>query len=172
MQAVELWQRIEAQPTPVILDLWAPWCLRCLKMMPDIERLRQEYSGQVEVIKLNIDENPDLARELNVWAIPTLIVYRNGGESFRHTGAQGGPALEDFFAVAIQGGEGYRPKIGRTDRALRLVAGLGLGAIALATGPTWFLLPVAGLVVFSAVYDRCPLWQLLAPRLKQLLPHT
>ena len=98
------------------------------------------------------------------------IVYRDGGEALRQTGAQGSRALEALFEAALKGEKLERSKISVTDRALRLVVGFGLGAVTLVTD-SMFLLPVAGLVLFSAVYDRCPLWQLLAPRLKNLVPH-
>ncbi len=144
---------------PVIVDVWAPWCLPCRTLSPALERARQQHAGRVEVLKLNADEAPDEVRALGVLGLPTLIVFRNGQEVARRTGVPSTEELNALFAIALA--DEAPPLIGpsRTDRALRLFAALALFGLGIVTGPSPALLAVSALVAFSAVYDRCPVWR-------------
>ena len=64
--------------TPVVLDLWAEWCGPCKMIGPSLEELSTEFAGQVKIAKLNIDENPDIAAQLGVRSIPTLMMFKGG----------------------------------------------------------------------------------------------
>ena len=74
--------------TPVLLDLWAPWCGPCRMLAPVIDQLAAELAGRVRVAKLNTDENPRIATQLNVRSIPTLVIFKNGQEVDRFLGVQ------------------------------------------------------------------------------------
>lgn len=63
---------------PVLVDCWAPWCPPCLVLGPVIEELASEYNGRIKVCKLNVDENPNVARQYAIRSIPTLILLKNG----------------------------------------------------------------------------------------------
>lgn len=65
-------------PIPVLVDLWAPWCGPCRALAPTLERLAAEYAGRLKVVKVNTDDNRELATHLNIQAIPTLILYDGG----------------------------------------------------------------------------------------------
>ena len=63
---------------PVLVDFYADWCGPCKMMAPVIEELANEYEGNIKIGKLNVDDNPDTARQYRVMSIPTMIIYKNG----------------------------------------------------------------------------------------------
>jgi thioredoxin 1 len=63
---------------PVLVDLWAGWCQPCIAMEPTIEAVAREFDGKIEVAKLNVDENPELAQSLDVMSIPTMLLFKGG----------------------------------------------------------------------------------------------
>jgi thioredoxin 2 len=81
-------QQVLNSATPVLLDLWAPWCGPCRMIAPVIDQLAAELAGRVRVAKLNTDENPRVAAQLNVRSIPTLVIFRSGQEVDRLLGVQ------------------------------------------------------------------------------------
>ena len=63
---------------PVVVDFWASWCGPCRMLAPVTEKLSEEYADRVKFCKLNVDENPEMARKYKVMSIPTLIFFKNG----------------------------------------------------------------------------------------------
>jgi thioredoxin 1 len=63
---------------PVIVDFWAPWCGPCRMIAPVTEKLAEEYADRVKFCKLNVDENPEMARKYQVMSIPLLLFFKGG----------------------------------------------------------------------------------------------
>lgn len=82
-------EQVLASPLPVLLDVWAPWCVPCRGMEPVLEDLAATLDGRVRVAKLNLDRSPQTAGRLRIRGVPTLIVFRDGHEVARMVGARG-----------------------------------------------------------------------------------
>ena len=63
---------------PVLVDFWAEWCAPCRKSAPLLEEIAGEMGDQVSIVKLNIDENPEVSRNYRIMSVPTLTVFKNG----------------------------------------------------------------------------------------------
>jgi len=69
---------VEKSPVPVMVDFWAPWCGPCRMVSPVIEKLAGKYSGKIKVVKVNVDDNQELAIKYNVMSIPMIMLFKNG----------------------------------------------------------------------------------------------
>jgi thioredoxin 1 len=95
-------ETIGAAAEPVVVDFWAEWCGPCKMIAPILDEIARENAGKVTVAKLNVDDNPDVARRFDVMSIPTLIVFKDGTAQKRLIGAKGKgqllAELEEFIA--------------------------------------------------------------------------
>lgn len=78
-------QLMDAKGT-VLVEFYATWCPHCKRMMPVVDDIKALYEGRLTVFQFDIDENDELATELDVKSIPTFIIYRDGEEQWRSSG--------------------------------------------------------------------------------------
>jgi len=69
---------VEKSEIPVLVDFWAPWCGPCKALAPTLKKIVKEFEDKIKVVKINIDESPELASKFSVMSIPTLILYKDG----------------------------------------------------------------------------------------------
>jgi thioredoxin 1 len=165
-------ERLHSSPHPVVVDFWAPWCAPCRAIGPVVDKLGDDYTGRVDLWKVNADEQPELLRSLHIYGIPTLIVFHEGVEIGRRTGAASGAALSSLFESALTGDKPEQIGLELNDRFLRMGVGLALVALAILRGLSGGGLLFAGLgvvIMFMAVYDRCPIYRMVSTRLKEMV---
>jgi thioredoxin 1 len=93
-------QEVLKSETPVIVDFWAEWCGPCHAVAPVLDRIVEEHSGEVRLVKVNIDEEQELARRYGIMSIPTIILFRDGEPAAVAIGAKPKSAIEQDLGLA------------------------------------------------------------------------
>jgi len=168
MKKLEFQRKIKYNPRPVVVDLWAPWCSPCKAMAPGFKAVSQKYSGQVDVLKINVDESPEVMKELGVMSIPTVVGFAKGEEILRRTGMQTQGMLEFFFETTLSQKKPAIMPPAPAARVFRTLLGLGVAAVGWFAWQSILIVAAGGIIVFSGYYDRCPIFRAIAPRIKNL----
>ncbi|MEY2588970.1 MAG: thioredoxin 2 [Acidimicrobiaceae bacterium] len=92
---------VERAALPVLVDLWAPWCGPCRMVSPALEQLARSHAGKVKLVKVNVDESPQISQRYGVQGIPTLLIVNRGEVVARQTGAAPEPTLRAWLDEAL-----------------------------------------------------------------------
>lgn len=153
-------KKIRTNPRPIIVEFWAPWCGPCKMMAPSLKKAADDFDGKVDLWKINADQEPEILQKLGVRGIPTMIGYFEGKEITRKTGAMTPENVHAFFsAVAEQ--KPFIRNLSWVERVIRILLAVAVGLIAWLNGPIYWLLGVAAVILFSAVYDQCPVYKVV-----------
>ncbi len=88
--------------TPVLVDFWAPWCGPCRMLSPVIEKLADRAGESWSLVKINTDQNPDVAAEYHIRAIPTVILFRDGKAVDQFSGFKTEGQLQNWLEEHLQ----------------------------------------------------------------------
>jgi len=116
--------------TPVLVDFWAPWCGPCKQLGPLLEKVVNEAKGAVRLVKVNIDENPEIAKQLRIQSVPTVYAFRNGQPVDGFMGAVPESRIRDLVRQLTGGEAGASPAEDVLAAAAEAVAAGDLGSAA------------------------------------------
>lgn len=90
-----------ASSKPIMVDFWAEWCGPCRAVSPILDKIAEENSDKLDIVKLNVDDNPETAMKFGITSIPAMYVFKDGEIIKRVIGAKPKPALEADLADII-----------------------------------------------------------------------
>jgi thioredoxin 1 len=98
----ESWEKeVLRSQLPVFVDFWAEWCGPCRMVGPAVEQLSKSLDGKVKIVKLNVDENQEIAVKYGIHSIPSLLLFKDGNEIARTVGAAPKEAYQKFIEESL-----------------------------------------------------------------------
>lgn len=156
MRKQEFDELLAAEKMPLVVEFWAEWCGPCRSMEPGLKKAADENQEKVKLVRINVDENPEIASAMKIYGIPSMVAFKNGKELFRKTGMQNYDALNSFFVDAANGVTDRKTGVSPINRAIRLMIGFFLLVTGLLLGTNWIMIAAGALFLLWAVHDRCP----------------
>ena len=90
---METFADLISSPVPVLVDVYAEWCAPCKSMAPVLKQMKEMQGDNIRILKIDIDKNPQIARHYVVQSVPTLLIFKNGKQLWRQSGAMGAAEL-------------------------------------------------------------------------------
>jgi thioredoxin 1 len=94
-------EEVASSPVPVVVDFWAPWCGPCRMVAPELDKLAGQVGDGVKFVKVNVDENQELAVRYGVMSIPTIAKFVGGTMAAQVVGARGADALGKELGIIV-----------------------------------------------------------------------
>jgi thioredoxin len=167
MHKQDLIDRSVRSSKPIVVEFWAQWCMPCKLMTPALEKTAHRYNDSVDLIRINADENPQTVKDFGILGIPSIVVLSNGHETTRHTGSLNEEQLNALFQGVATDQEILIPP-STFQRISRIISGLALIVYGYFWGSGLYLYPLGAILLFSAFYDRCPVFRMLFPKIKSI----
>ena len=96
------YQELLQADKPLLVDFWAPWCSYCRRIGPAYDRIAQQFENELNIVKINIDEEPALAAAEHIEVIPTLVLYRNGEAIGSIVAPESKAMIESFIRESLE----------------------------------------------------------------------